>query len=230
MTKVMWPAPNAVAATEPGARPAEAAPTPAADRLAASVTASARDGIGLTDGARPSGAPPAHKTPGAWRLVARELGELLLKVAAIAGVVVLVFAFVFGLERVGDAGMDPAAKGGDLVVFYRLGADHRAGDVVVIDKQGVGRQTRRVVAVAGDTVDATDQGLTVNGNALDLGLPDAAEPPPVNPSVFPVTLAPGELFVLGDALGAAQDSRSYGAVSSDDVEGEVVVLIRRRGF
>ncbi|MDR2347110.1 MAG: signal peptidase I [Bifidobacteriaceae bacterium] len=174
--------------------------------------------------------PAAPKKPATWALVAREFGELLLKIAAIAGLVVLVFTFVFGLERVADAGMDPAVKGGDLVVFYRIGADYRAGDVVVLDKEGAGRQTRRVVAVAGDTVDATEQGLTVNGSAVDLGLDQDEQPPPLNPSIFPVTLAPGQLFVLGDALGATYDSRSYGAVSSDDVEGEVVVLIRRRGF
>jgi signal peptidase I len=159
--------------------------------------------------------------------VLRELGELGLKIAAIAGLAVLLFAFVFGLERVGDAGMAPAVNGGDLVVFYRIGSDHRAGDVVALDQPGQGRQVRRVVAVGGDTVEATERGLAVNGNLLDLG---ADEPAPLNPSLFPLTLAPGELFVLGDALGANSDSRSYGAVSSDDVEGEVVVLIRRRGF
>ncbi|MDR2372737.1 MAG: signal peptidase I [Bifidobacteriaceae bacterium] len=188
----------------------------------------ARGGIGVPGGGGPDGARTAGSGSG-WKLVAREFGELLAKIAAIVGLVVLVFAFVFGVERMGDAGMDPAVKGGDLVVFYRMGADYRADDVVVLDKQGVGRQVRRVVAVAGDTVDATDQGLTVNGGLLDLGLAEG-EQPPVDPSIFPVTLAPGQLFVLGDALGAAHDSRSYGAVSSEDVEGEVVVLIRRRGF
>jgi signal peptidase I len=162
--------------------------------------------------------------------VLRELGDLVLKVAAVAGAVFLIFTFVFGLERVGDPGMAPAVQGGDLVAFYRIGADYKAGDVVVVDKVGVGRQVRRVAAVAGDQIDVTDQGLTVNGNLLDLGDAAGAAPPPVDPSIFPLTLGQGEVFVLGDALGASLDSRSYGAVSSEDVAGEVVVLIRRRGF
>jgi signal peptidase I len=258
MSKVMWAAPNAVAlaaasasmpdADRPASSPTAAEPRSADPRLLRCPSQARWTPPTSSTGLQPAIAGqerPSHpsgaarygdhrsieaKRRGGWGLVARELGELLLKVAAIAGVAVLVFAFVFGLERVGDVGMDPAVKGGDLVVFYRLGADHRAGDVVVLDKDGVGRQVRRVVAVAGDTVDTTERGLTVNGSALDLGLAEDEPAPPVDPSVFPVTLAPGELFVLGDALGANQDSRVYGAVSLDDVEGEVVVLIRRRGF
>ena len=59
--------------------------------------------------------------------------------------------------------MYPNIKDGDLVVYYRLDKNYTARDLTVLDYQG-SRQVRRVIAVAGDTVDITEDGLLVNGS------------------------------------------------------------------
>ena len=48
--------------------------------------------------------------------------------------------------------MYPAAKDGDLVVFYRLDKDYEARDLIVLEVDGA-KEVRRVVAVAGDNFD-----------------------------------------------------------------------------
>lgn len=53
--------------------------------------------------------------------------------------------------------MYPNIKDGDLVVYYRLDKNYTARDLTVLDYQG-SRQVRRVIAVAGDTVDITEDG------------------------------------------------------------------------
>ena len=58
--------------------------------------------------------------------------------------------------------MYPAAKDGDLVVFYRLDKDYEARDLIVLEVDGA-KEVRRVVAVAGDNVDFENGMLVING-------------------------------------------------------------------
>jgi signal peptidase I len=159
----------------------------------------------------------------------KEALSLLLKVAVISGIAALLFTFVYGLDRNADPDMAPAVKDGDLVAFYRLDKDYAAGDLLVLSYKGK-RQVRRVVAVAGDTVDITEEGLLVNG-ALQ------QEPEIYEPTMryeqgipLPLTLGEGETFVLGDSRGDATDSRVYGPVAEEGTLGAVIAVMRRRNL
>ncbi len=154
---------------------------------------------------------------------------LLGKIAVLVLIFLALTLFVFGLFRNRDGDMFPLMREGDLVVFFRLESDYIASDCVVLDYQGT-RQVRRVVARAGDTVDINEDGLLLNG-VLQYE-------PNIYESTFryeggcdfPVTLREGQVFVLGDARDNATDSRVYGPVSTEDVLGKVMMIIRRRGF
>ena len=166
-----------------------------------------------------------QKLPPLWM----DLLALFLKIAALAVVFLLLFTFVFGLYRNQDGDMFPSVRDGDLVVFYRLDSDYHASDCLVLDYQGK-RSVRRVIAIAGDTVDITEEGLSINGTLQ------------YEPNIyentfryesgqdFPVTLQEGEVFVMGDARDNATDSRVYGPVRVKDVLGKVMMIIRRREF
>lgn len=90
-------------------------------------------------------------------------------------------------------------------------------------------QVRRVIATAGDVVDITEDGLTINGapqqenqiyektQRYDTGVD------------FPSNYRKGD-FVLGDSRENASDSRVYGAVDVKDTKGKVMTIVRRRGF
>ena len=166
-----------------------------------------------------------NKAPPIWK----DLLALFLKIAALAALFLLLITFLFGLYRNQDGDMFPSVKDGDLVVFYRLDDDYHASDCLVLDYQGQ-RQVRRVIAVAGDTVDITEDGLFVDG-VLQYE-PDIYESTfrYEDGCDFPVTLQDGEVFVLGDARDNATDSRVYGPVKADDALGKVIMIIRRREF
>ena len=88
--------------------------------------------------------------------------QLLLKISIIILAVFLIFTFLYGIVRINDVSMKPAIKDGDLVMYYRLDKRFISGDVAVFEDDGKAT-TGRVVAVAGDTVDITKNGLKING-------------------------------------------------------------------
>jgi len=159
----------------------------------------------------------------------QEIIYLLVKIDCLLLVLGILAAFVFGLMRYSDATMEPAVRDGDLILFYRLDKDYVASDVVVLEYEGA-LQVQRVVAVAGDVVDITDEGLTINGALQDE--PNVYERTfrYVEGIDFPVTLKEGEVFVLGDQRDSSTDSRIYGPVRTEDTWGKVMTVIRRRNF
>lgn len=158
-----------------------------------------------------------------------EVLRLVLKIALIMLAVLLLFAFMFGAVRYSDNSMEPAVKTGDIIFFYRLDQRYAAKDVVVVEYEGK-KQVRRVVAVAGDTVDITLEGLFINGSLQQEADIYTNTQPYLEGIEFPVTLAEGEVFLLGDNRTNATDSRIYGPVKVKDTLGKVMTVIRRRGI
>ena len=161
--------------------------------------------------------------------IAQDLVQLLLKIVLLILVVFLIFTFLYGIVRINDISMKPSIKDGDLVVYYRL--DHRfiSGDVAVFEKDDK-TTTGRVVAVAGDTVDITKDGLKINGAeqiSQDIYFDTTQFKDGVD---FPITVGEGQVFILGDNRPQASDSRTFGCIDLNDVKGKVIAVIRTRGI
>ncbi|MDR0284945.1 MAG: signal peptidase I [Propionibacteriaceae bacterium] len=182
-----------------------------------------------TTNVKPTNVSPANvsmaKPPSAWR----DLGHLALKILVIGLALVALFTLVFGLVRYREPGMSPAVKDSDLVVFFRHTKAYHPSDLVVLDYEGT-RQVRRVIATAGDTVDITDAGLTINGALQqEPGIHEATKRY-ADGVDFPLTIAEGEVFVLADARENGTDSRVYGAIKTTDIRGKVTLIIKRQCF
>lgn len=158
------------------------------------------------------------------------LGEtlyLLRKVLVISVLLVVCGTLVFGVARNTDLSMTPAVKSGDLVLYFRLDKQYAASDVAAVEIED-SFQTRRVVAVGGDTVNITEEGLQVNGSLqqeTDISGDTLAYTDGVT---FPIVLEENQVFLLGDNRENASDSRLYGAVNVEDTLGKVVMILRRR--
>lgn len=154
---------------------------------------------------------------------------LLLKIAIFAALIAVMFMVVFGICRCSDNMMSPACKDGDLAFYYRLNKNYKASDVIVLEKNGE-KQIRRIIAVEGDEVDLTEDGLKINGHLQQEPEIYAETLPYTEGITFPVTVGSGEYFVLGDNRKNATDSRIYGTVKESEVKGIVITLLRRRGI
>jgi signal peptidase I, bacterial type len=159
----------------------------------------------------------------------QDIFQLLIKIVIVCACFTLVFTFLFGIHRVTDNAMEPALQDGDVAIFYRLDKRYVASDTVVLEYEGK-KQIRRVVAVAGDIVDVTEEGVLINGSRVQeqgiyqdtLRYTDGV--------TFPITVLEGQIFVLGDNRTEAIDGRLYGTVNIDDTFGKVMTILRRRNI
>ena len=168
-----------------------------------------------------NGQPPKKKSAG------RALLGLVVKLLVVAAVGWAALTYVFGVFRLSGNNMYPMLKDGDLCVTYRL-EDYRSEDVVAYRVNGRVR-FGRIVARPGDTVDGDEQGVLVNGMhpSEEIFYPTQMQDTVLE---LPVSLGEGEYMVLNDHRSELSDSRAYGVISEDDLQGKVIFIFRRRGF
>lgn len=149
---------------------------------------------------------------------------------------VLLFKLV-GLTHMPNNDMYPRVDAGDLVLFYRLDKDMKFQDIAVIEKvtpdSGGEKELfiSRVVAAPGDTVDLSENGrMIVNGNGVIESNIFYDTYPYEGYTEFPVTLGPGEYFVLADSRENGADSRYFGPVTQDEILGTVISILRRNNL
>ena len=159
-----------------------------------------------------------------------------LRLILILAVIWVLFFVIVGVAHMPSSDMYPRIDMGDFVLFYRLDKDVKAQDIIVLEKEVPSLEGRhlficRVVAVAGDTVEITaDNHLIINGNTV------------VEPNIFystsrydgyteyPLTLQEGECFVLADSRNGGTDSRFFGPVSREEIDGTVITIVRRNNL
>lgn len=161
-------------------------------------------------------------------LTRRGYASLALRAGTLALAVWLVFSQVFLLYRNQGLGMFPSVKDGDLVLAYRLQQDYNKGDVVVYQAEGQ-LCLGRIAAGGTDVVMMDDTGsLLVNGSAQngEILYPTYAR----ENSQYPQRVQEGMVFVLGDYRTQTRDSRDFGPIPLDDIQGKVITIVRRRGL
>ena len=138
------------------------------------------------------------------------------------------------VEKVGRHFGGPAR--GDVVVFERdiaAGASGATGSpmseltdafrgLLGIPGEGTEDLIKRVVAVAGDTVEGRGRQVLVNGEPLE---EDYLFDGRATNNFPPVTIERGMIFVMGDNRDGSQDSRSFGPVSIDRIVGRAILVI-----
>lgn len=162
---------------------------------------------------------------------------IVLRILILIAVIWVLFFKMIGLTHMPSGDMYPRIDAGDLVLFYRLDKEVKPQDVIVIEKTTPesGKQKEmfilRVVATEGDTVDISDgYRLIVNGNTMIESNIFYQTPPYDGYTEFPLTLGEGECFVLADQREGGSDSRYFGAVTKDEIQGTVINILRRNNI
>ena len=185
----------------------------------------------------------------------RELLEWVLYILAAFVLASLIQSEVFALTEVNMSSMESTLMPQDKLVMnkmaYRFGEPDR-GDILIFLKDepadgfvrrvsiylsdvsmklnGEFRRNRlikRIIALPGDTVEIRDNEVFVNGELLQEPYarvdPEAGRV--LNGELALLKVPEDMIFVMGDNRGKSLDSRSFGCVSLDSVEGEAVFRV-----
>ena len=155
-------------------------------------------------------------------------------VAVIVGALVvalIVKTFLIQAFYIPSESMLPTLQVSDRVLVNKLSyefGDIGRGDIVVFDRpggpgpDGISELIKRVIAVEGETVEAHDNQVFVDGEAIDERyLPDGS----VTTDFGPEQVPEGHVWVMGDNRSASDDSRRFKAIPEDDIVGRAFVTI-----
>lgn len=160
----------------------------------------------------------------------KRLMYLAGKTALLAAVIWIVANYMFGVVQVPDAGMYPKLMAGDLLFYSRMERQYYIGDVVSADADGT-EYILRVIAQGEDTVDFSDDGfLLVNGQVQTEEIMQESYPLEGSDITYPYTVPQGSFFLLGDARTECIDSRMFGAVTKEQINGKIIGCFRHRQF
>ncbi len=151
-----------------------------------------------------------------WLIDARKF------IILIAGVF-LVFRLVVGFSFIKGDSMQPALKSGEVVMYFRINAGYRAGDVVSVRVPEGKYYVKRVIAAAGDTIEIKDGNVYLNEEILDEPYIQGRTFVQEGAVRYPLTLEEDQLFVMGDNREASMDSRTFGAVGKRQIKGKILL-------
>jgi signal peptidase I len=166
--------------------------------------------------------PPPEELDRGDRFARIVIGPLLVLFTA----VIIVFYIAFDVTRVKGESMLPNFRPQDRLLITKTYEDPRRGDVVVVrTRDENGNQTdllKRVVAVPGDTITIENDRAAINGaperGYLVFTIDGAGD------DRTAVELGPGEVFLMGDNRPISFDSRIFGPVKTDSVDGRAVFV------
>jgi signal peptidase I len=150
----------------------------------------------------------------------------------VIGVVLL--GLFFGLKAwvvepafVSQVSMRPTLDDGNVLVIDKLSylfRDPKVGEIVTARLPDTGESVvKRVVAVAGDSIGFYDGAMLLNDQSVD----DSYAVRKDMQGYFwgPITVPEGHVFLLGDNYDESTDSRSFGTVPVEAVDGRLLVRI-----
>lgn len=174
----------------------------------------------------------------------KELMSWIVPIAIGLLLALLIKQFAFQFVRVDGPSMQPNLQNNERVVCLKQAKIHR-GSVVVFDANGVDPQVsvkteyvKRVIGLPGDTVEAENGNLYVNGKKVDQSYISKSERSSgtgtwtlhsisqenswvLHNGAYKVPK--GEYFVLGDHRSVSNDSRYWGFVPKSKIVGVVKV-------
>ncbi len=156
----------------------------------------------------------------------------LIKVAAVLIVVAIMLIVFLGVPLPVDGhSMDPNFATGEVVLIQRVNFNPtklQRGDVVAAKFPADASHTRlikRVIGLPGDTISANGGIITLNGQILDESAYGPLPGMPPYAELTNVTLKDGEYFLVGDNRPGSSDSRLWGPVQTQDIQGRISFIV-----
>lgn len=145
--------------------------------------------------------------------------------------------FVINPIRVDGSSMYPTIEHGDVgfsnIIGYKL-FDVKRFDIVVVFEDSLNEYViKRVIGLPGETIQYKDNQLLVNGQVIEEDFLDETYCSEMSllmndnftENYGPVTLSDEEYFIVGDNRPKSSDSRSFGAITKDQIKSKDTFII-----
>jgi signal peptidase I len=190
-----------------------------------------------TDPADTGPAEPSPQQPGQRKRLRRTLVETAVIIVVAVLLAGLVRTFAFQTFWVPSASMTPTLGVYDRILVQKAffsWHDVHEGDIVVFSHPPLdqcpgpqqGDLVKRVIALPGQTIYSSGNGIYVNGRLLAEPYLPRYDPlgPPIASSQHPYRVPPGEFYLLGDNRSDSCDSRYWGPIEGASIVGKVVLV------
>jgi signal peptidase I len=154
----------------------------------------------------------------------REVLDWVIIIAVAFGASYALRHWVVQPYRIQMSSMETTVFPNDLVMVDKLSYHFhqpRRGDVIIFWPPGITTgdpYIKRVIGLPGETVEARDGKIYVNGKAADEPYLHGY----VMPDFSPTPVPQGQLFLMGDNRAVSLDSRSFGTVSTSSIIGRAM--------
>lgn len=155
-----------------------------------------------------------------WSLQER-IAYDLVSICLMIVLLYILFHFIIGAALVNGSSMYPTLKNNQLVVYFRLVPEYKAGDIVSVRMPSGEFYVKRIIGVPGDVVDLRDGKLYVNDVEQSEEYVMGETFPEEGMVTYPLTVGEDKYFILGDNRAKSNDSRSFGAVIEKRITGKV---------
>ena len=152
-----------------------------------------------------------------WFLQARDFVLVLIALF-------LLFNVFVGVSKVSGNSMHPTLLYGQDVFFTRINFSYDRDQVVFARMPAGTNYVKRIVAIAGDTVEIRDGILYVNGEPEQTTKAVGTTLPEEGIVEYPYVVPEGCWFLVGDNREGSVDSRSFGALPTSSIRGKLIFV------
>ncbi|MDQ0350427.1 signal peptidase I [Alkalibacillus filiformis] len=157
----------------------------------------------------------------------REIWEWTKAIVIALVIAFILRTFVFATSVVEGASMDPTLESGERVIFNKavyIVDEPERGDIVIIQHPHK-NYVKRVIGLPNETLEARDNVLYIDGEAVDEGYLTDHELEGTG-NIDPIEIPDGQYYVMGDNREISKDSRNgLGLIEGEDIIGRSEVII-----
>ncbi len=151
--------------------------------------------------------------------------KIIIKVLLIVIVLFIIFKYVFGIHVVKTVNMFPSIKPGELVIYYKLNKEYYNNDVIVYNNN-----LYRIVGISNDDINIENGNLIINNFEEENEIYFNTNIDSKTNIKYPYIVKENEYFIMNDYRLELNDSRLFGSISKNKIDGLIIASIQIRDF
>lgn len=155
-------------------------------------------------------------------LPSRRITALIIVGIVLLGSFLLLRTFVLTMHTLPAATMTPSLEAGDRVMINKLDTSPALGDVVMFGRGEETATVQRVIGLAGQTIEGSDNTLIIDGL---VAVEPYLAPDTVIADFGPIDVPEGSVLLMGDNREVAIDGRVTGPIATSEIVGTVLFTV-----